>query len=138
MQMIPMNYYIWAVLGMVFVVALLNRDFGPMKKHEDRAIQTGEVVFHGRKIPAVLADSVFGDHCSPIHDTIILSSTGAGSNHIDHVMTQIPYALLSAVIAMIGYLMLGFTGSTFAGLFVTFALLGAIAFSLKKKKVANQ
>lgn len=324
-QMMPMNYYVWVALGMVFVVALLNADFGPMKKHEDHAIQTGEVVFHGRDIPgemkedlpvsdrgtvgglvwpiaaliigtvaamlytgtqaasagadllaifentdvakslfwgglvgfavailvfarqasafpeggrsvfgkgvleglkamlpavyillfawtivtligelgtgtylaglveqsnmnigflpvilfavagimafstgtswgafgillpiageiaaatdmslllpamaAVLAGSVFGDHCSPISDTTILSSTGAGSNHIDHVMTQIPYALLSAVIAMIGYLVLGFTGSTFAGLIVSLALLSMAALVLKKKKAAVQ
>ncbi|MFP3361571.1 Na+/H+ antiporter NhaC family protein, partial [Planococcus sp. SIMBA_143] len=38
---------------------------------------------------AVLAGSVLGDHCSPISDTTILSSTGAGSNHIDHVITQL-------------------------------------------------
>lgn len=325
MQMIPMNYYVWAALGMVFVVAVLNADFGPMKKHEDHAIQTGEVVFHGREIPgemkedlpvsdrgkvgglvwpivaliagtvasmlytgaqaagegagllaifentdvakslfwgglfgfavailvfarqasvfpegagavfrkgivegvkamlpavyilffawtivtligelgtgtylaglveqsnmntgllpivlfviagimafstgtswgsfgillpiageiaavtdialllpsmaAVLAGSVFGDHCSPISDTTILSSTGAGSHHIDHVMTQIPYALISAVMAAIGYLVLGFTGSPFAGLIVTLALLGAAAFFLRKKRIVIQ
>src|SRR5690606_34379494 len=43
-------------------------------------------------LAAVLAGAVFGDHCSPISDTTILSSTGAGSHHIDHVMTQLPYA----------------------------------------------
>ena len=43
-------------------------------------------------LAAVLAGAVFGDHCSPISDTTILSSTGAGSNHIDHVVTQLPYA----------------------------------------------
>ncbi|MCF9378868.1 Na+/H+ antiporter NhaC family protein, partial [Vibrio parahaemolyticus] len=42
---------------------------------------------------AVLAGSVFGDHCSPISDTTILSSTGARCHHIDHVATQLPYAL---------------------------------------------
>ena len=48
---------------------------------------------------AVLAGAVFGDHCSPISDTTILSSTGAMCEYIDHVMTQIPYALISAGIA---------------------------------------
>lgn len=61
-------------------------------------------------LAAVLAGSVFGDHCSPISDTTILSSTGAGANHIDHVMTQLPYALIGAVAAAIGYLVIGFTG----------------------------
>ncbi len=44
-------------------------------------------------ISAVLTGSIFGDHCSPISDTTILSSMGAGCNHIDHVRTQMPYAL---------------------------------------------
>ena len=55
-------------------------------------------------LAAVLAGAVFGDHCSPISDTTILSSTGAGCNHIDHVTTQLPYALISAAIAGAGYL----------------------------------
>lgn len=62
-------------------------------------------------LSAVLAGAVFGDHCSPISDTTILSSTGAGSNHMDHVITQIPYALTAAGIAAIGYIVIGFTGS---------------------------
>lgn len=66
-------------------------------------------------LAAVLAGSIFGDHCSPISDTTILSSTGAGSHHIDHVMTQLPYALLIAVISMLGYLVLGFTKSALLG-----------------------
>ena len=60
---------------------------------------------------AVLAGSVFGDHCSPISDTTILSSTGARCHHIDHVSTQLPYALSMAVVSTIGFLVLGFTGS---------------------------
>lgn len=60
---------------------------------------------------AVLAGSVFGDHCSPISDTTILSATGAGANHIDHVVTQMPYALLIAGIASVGFLTLGFSGN---------------------------
>ncbi|SER67568.1 Na+/H+ antiporter NhaC [Gracilibacillus ureilyticus] len=68
---------------------------------------------------AVLAGAVFGDHCSPISDTSILSSTGAGSDHMDHVMTQLPYAFISAAAAGIGYFILGLTGSTVGALFVT-------------------
>ncbi|WP_347178028.1 Na+/H+ antiporter NhaC family protein [Sporosarcina thermotolerans] len=67
-------------------------------------------------LSAVLAGSVFGDHCSPISDTTILSSTGAGSNHIDHVSTQLPYALIAAGISIIGYFILGLTGSVWIGL----------------------
>src|SRR5690606_667374 len=58
-------------------------------------------------IASVLAGAVFGDHCSPISDTTILSSTGAACNHIDHVTTQLPYTLLAAGISFVGYLAAG-------------------------------
>ncbi|RFB15084.1 Na+/H+ antiporter NhaC family protein [Bacillus sp. HNG] len=73
-------------------------------------------------LAAVLAGSVFGDHCSPISDTTILSSTGAGSHLIDHVITQLPYAIISAVFAAIGYVVLGLTGNTLLGLLTTVVL----------------
>ena len=60
-------------------------------------------------ISAVLTGSIFGDHCSPISDTTILSSMGAGCNHIDHVRTQMPYALFVGAIAILfGYIPAGF------------------------------
>ena len=52
-------------------------------------------------LAAVLTGAIFGDHCSPISDTTILSSTGAGADHIDHVRTQIPYAVTGAVVAAV-------------------------------------
>jgi Na+/H+ antiporter NhaC len=64
---------------------------------------------------AVLAGAVFGDHCSPISDTTILSSTGAACNVITHVTTQLPYALVGAVAALVGYSALAITGSTLVG-----------------------
>ncbi len=67
-------------------------------------------------LAAVLAGAVFGDHCSPISDTTILSSTGANCHHIDHVLTQLPYALIVAFISLVGYMVLGFTESLTAGL----------------------
>jgi len=63
-------------------------------------------------IAAVLAGGVFGDHCSPISDSTILSSTRSGSDHIVHVITQIPYAVIAAVISLISFLVVGFTTST--------------------------
>ena len=60
-------------------------------------------------LSAILAGSVFGDHCSPISDSTILSSTGAGAYHIDHVITQLPYAILAAISAGLGYLIIGLT-----------------------------
>lgn len=84
---------------------------------------------------AVLAGAVFGDHCSPISDTTILSSTGAGCNHMDHVITQLPYALVSAVIAGIGFLIIGFTESSLIALAAVAALL--IVFSIIAPKGLN-
>ncbi|MGI9279302.1 MAG: Na+/H+ antiporter NhaC family protein [Endozoicomonas sp.] len=66
-------------------------------------------------LAAVLAGAVFGDHCSPISDTTILSSTGASCHHIDHVTTQLPYALGIAGVAMLGYLVMGLTDSSLMG-----------------------
>lgn len=88
-------------------------------------------------IAAVLAGSVFGDHCSPISDTTILSSTGSNCNHIDHVITQLPYAIVAAIIAGIGYLVLGFTGSITVGLLVVLIGLVILFFALKKPNATN-
>ncbi len=57
---------------------------------------------------AVAGGGVFGDHCSPLSDTTVLASTGAAADHIDHVRTQLPYAIICAAISLVGYLMLGF------------------------------
>ncbi|MGM0386441.1 MAG: Na+/H+ antiporter NhaC family protein [Actinomycetota bacterium] len=74
---------------------------------------------------AVLAGAVFGDHCSPISDTTILSSTGAACNVITHVTSQLPYALLGAAAALLGYIVLAATGNAWLG-FLT-VLLGVVA-----------
>ena len=60
-------------------------------------------------VSTVLAGSVWGDHCSPISDTTIISSMASGSDHIDHVRTQLPYALFTGLVALIiGLLPVGF------------------------------
>ncbi|GMR12043.1 MAG: Na+/H+ antiporter NhaC family protein [Gemmatimonadota bacterium] len=72
-------------------------------------------------ISSVLAGAIFGDHCSPISDTTVLSSTAAACDHVDHVRTQLPYALLVAVVAMT----IGDLGTAF-GIPHWFALLGGV------------
>jgi len=78
-------------------------------------------------ISACLAGAVCGDHCSPISDTTIMSSAGAHCNHINHVTTQIPYAMTAAAISAVGYLASGiigfYTNSKLALLGTPFALL---------------
>ena len=66
-------------------------------------------------LAAVLAGSVFGDHCSPISDTTIISSAGASCHHIDHVTTQLPYSFTIALVSICGYFFMGLTGSVVIG-----------------------
>lgn len=84
-------------------------------------------------LSAVMAGAVCGDHCSPISDTTILSSTGAQCNHMDHVTSQLPYALTVAIATFIGYLVLGFTLSALLAFGTTALVLAALIFVLKKK-----
>jgi tetracycline resistance efflux pump len=67
-------------------------------------------------ISACMAGAVCGDHCSPISDTTIMASAGAQCNHINHVSTQLPYALSVAAISFITYLVAGFTKSAWISL----------------------
>ena len=67
-------------------------------------------------VSAVLAGAIFGDHCSPISDTTVLSSMASGCDHVDHVRTQLPYAIIVAVAAVLfGYLPAGYGMSPFIG-----------------------
>ena len=76
---------------------------------------------------AVLAGAVAGDHSSPISDTTILSSTGAGCNVITHVVTQLPFVAVAAVSALLGYVVLAATTLVWLGLIVTVvALAGSV------------
>ncbi len=61
-------------------------------------------------VAATLGGGIFGDHCSPISDTSIISSMASASDHIDHVKTQLPYALFGGLITVILYLIIGFLG----------------------------
>lgn len=61
-------------------------------------------------IGAVVSGAIMGDHCSPISDTTILASMASASDHIDHVETQLPYALLNATFATVLFLAVGFLG----------------------------
>jgi tetracycline resistance efflux pump len=82
-------------------------------------------------LSAVLAGSVFGDHCSPISDTTILSSTGARCRHIDHVATQLPYALSVAGVSAVGFVVIGFTDSLSLSLVASFIAFSALIFVMK-------
>ena len=74
-------------------------------------------------ISSVLTGAVMGDHCSPISDTTVMSSTFAGSDHIDHVRTQMPYAITVALIAVFCYLLAGVGVPVIVDLVIGIALL---------------
>ena len=88
-------------------------------------------------ISACLAGAVCGDHCSPISDTTIMSSAGAQCNHLNHVSTQMPYALTVAAISFVMYVFSGFVPNAFITLPIGIALTIATLFVIKmltKKK----
>jgi Na+/H+ antiporter NhaC len=72
--------------------------------------EPGMVVY--ATVAAVAGGGVFGDHCSPLSDTSILASTGAASDHIDHVKTQIPYAFVIGLVSLTIYLLVGLSFPT--------------------------
>ena len=76
-------------------------------------------------VGATLAGSVYGDHCSPISDTTILSSTGARCNHLRHVSTQLPYATLVAALCFVGYLLTGILKNPWIPLLASIVLMFA-------------
>lgn len=78
-------------------------------------------------VSATLGGAVFGDHVSPISDTTILASAGAGCNHVDHVKTQIPYAALVAGIAALSYIIGGLCATLGSVLCATVMWVSAIA-----------
>lgn len=89
-------------------------------------------------IAACLSGAVCGDHCSPISDTTIMASAGAHSDHVNHVSTQLPYAMTVAVVAFVGYLLAGIMGYltessiTLITLPITLVLMVIVLLVLKK------
>ena len=104
--------------------------------------ETSSLFFVG--ISACLAGAVCGDHCSPISDTTIMSSAGAQCNHIDHVSTQLPYAISVAGISFVTYLLAGLFDMLFGaawisipvGIILTVVFLFVVKSMVKSKKAA--
>ncbi len=83
-------------------------------------------------LSACLAGSVCGDHCSPISDTTIMSSAGAQCVHVNHVSTQLPYAITVAVISLLCYVLAGFVHNAWICLAVGAVLVVGFLFVMKK------
>jgi len=101
----------WGTFGILIpiVVSVFNADL------------TNELMIIA--ISASMAGAVCGDHCSPISDTTIMASAGAGCDHVDHVSTQLPYALLAAAVSAVCYIIAGFVQNAWICLPVSFALM---------------
>lgn len=84
-------------------------------------------------VSAVLAGAVCGDHISPISDTTVMSSAGAQSNHINHVSTQMQYAIPVAVVCVIGYLIAGVVQNWMVALGASLVILVAVLEVIRKK-----
>lgn len=83
-------------------------------------------------VGAVISGGMFGDQCSPVSDTTVLSSTGASCNHIVHVMTQLPYGIMVGASAFVGFLFGGLTGQYVLSIGVTAVVLYTALFIATK------
>ncbi len=90
----------WSTMALVYPL-VLPAVWGLCQNPEYAYSHGDSMLIFYNTVSAVLAGSVMGDHCSPISDTTILSSLASGCNHIDHVRTQIPYALSVGIIAVV-------------------------------------
>lgn len=82
-------------------------------------------------ISACLAGAVCGDHCSPISDTTIMASTGAQCDHVNHVSTQLPYAMTVAAVCAVGYVISGFVQNVFVVLGASIVMMLAVLFLIR-------
>ena len=94
---------------------------------------TGDQTMMIIAISACMAGAVCGDHCSPISDTTIMASAGAQSNHINHVNTQLPYAITVAAVSFVTYIVAGFVKSAWISLPVGIVLMIGTLLVIKKK-----
>ncbi len=98
---------------------------------------TSELLIIG--VSACLAGAVCGDHCSPISDTTIMSSAGSQSNHINHISTQLPYAITVAALSFVVYVIAAFIQNAFIllpiGIVLTVGTLFVIKAVTKNKKI---
>jgi Na+/H+ antiporter NhaC len=88
-------------------------------------------------ISACMAGAVCGDHCSPISDTTIMASAGAQCDHVNHVSTQLPYAVSCAVISGLTYVVAGFVKTAFIALPVGVLLMIGFLLLVKKRQTAQ-
>ncbi len=122
-QIVPLTIFIIAA----FMAFATGTSFGTMGILMPLAIPLAwavnpDLAFLTLSVSAVLTGTIVGDHCSPISDTTILSSVGSGVDHLDHVQTQMPYAIMVGVISGLAYLFAGI-GISLVIIFITSIIL---------------
>ena len=116
-------------VGLAFATGTSWGTFGVLLPIVCSVFPSGELMIIA--VSACLAGAVCGDHCSPISDTTIMASTGGQCDHINHVNTQLPYALTVAGISFAGYVLAGFVQNAFIVLPVCLAVLVGVLLLIK-------
>ena len=88
-------------------------------------------------ISACMAGAVCGDHCSPISDTTIMASAGAQCEHVNHVSTQLPYAVVAAAVSFVSYIIAGFVKNPVICLIIAIALMIGVLFVLRQRQLKS-
>ncbi len=115
--------------GLAFATGTSWGTFGVLLPIVCSVFPSGELMVIA--VAACLAGAVCGDHCSPISDTTIMASTGGQCDHINHVNTQLPYALTVAAVSFVGYIIAGFVQNAWIVLPVSLVLMFAVLLAIK-------
>ena len=118
-------------IGLAFATGTSWGTFGVLLPIVCSVFPSGELMIIA--VSACLAGAVCGDHCSPISDTTIMASTGAQCEHINHVNTQLPYALLSAGVSFVGFVLAGIIQNAFIVLPICLVLMFGILMLIRSK-----
>lgn len=88
-------------------------------------------------ISACMAGAVCGDHCSPISDTTIMASAGAQCEHVNHVSTQLPYAIVAAGVSFVSYIIAGFVRNAAISLVIAIVLMIGVLFVIRQRQLKS-
>ena len=116
-------------IGLAFATGTSWGTFGVLLPIVCSVFASGELMIIA--VSACLAGAVCGDHCSPISDTTIMASTGAQCEHINHVNTQLPYALLAAGVSFVGFILAGLIQNWMIVLPICLVLMFAILLGIR-------
>jgi len=116
-------------IGLAFATGTSWGTFGVLLPIVCSVFTSGELMVIA--VSACLAGAVCGYHCSPISDTTIMASTGAQCDHINHVNTQLPYAMLSAGVSFVGFILAGLIQNWIIVLPICLVLMFAILFGIR-------